>query len=151
MHWNPDGILVRAVGAVAVAGLDATADHALGQLVPQFANADLVDWIVLAGDLFDVLPDGTPAGQALNAAADGAIYGLFSRLARARFALSALNPFETPVVGTPVTPAVPSGTAGASATPAPSHAAASAAATPTTTPVPAASMSAVGDVALAGY
>jgi hypothetical protein len=144
MHWTPDDILVRAVGAVAVAGLDATADHALGQLVPQFGNADLVDWAVIAADLFDVLHDGTPAGQALNAAADGAMYGLFSRLARARFALSALNPFDTAVVGTPVAPAAPTA-------PTATHAAASATSAPLTTPIPAASMSAVGDVALAGY
>jgi len=144
LQWTVDHILPRAVGATGLAAATSYLNHATNQLTTLLRNGDLLAWLVVLADLFNVAPDGTPAGYALDAAADGAIYALADALFTSRFELAQILPLEAAGV---VATAVPSATPA----PAPSTATSSTPAGVTTTPVPAASMSAVGDVATAGY
>jgi hypothetical protein len=151
LKWNPDNILIRSLGAVALAAINAVVNNRVGQVTSFLRNGDMADWLVILGDLVDVLPDGTTLGEALDAATDAAIYDLshslfvnrvvpFPSLATAFTTTAAPAPAPTPAQ----TPA------GAAATGAPSPSATLPAAS-VPTPIPAASMSAAGTVATAGY
>jgi hypothetical protein len=140
LKWTPDNILVRAGGSVALAGLNTFLNHRTNQVSNFLRNGDMLDWVVILADLMNVAPDGTMPGTALDAATDAALYDLASALFTNR--LGSIVPEFGTLTAVPVTPAGATST-GASAT--------APAAVPSTSPVPAASMSAAGDVATAGY
>lgn len=147
LRWTPDNILVRAVGAVGLAGIVAFLNNRTSQLTNFLRNGDMLDWLVVLADLFNVAPDGTMAGDALDAATDAAMFDLAHSLFSSRLQFSSIVPsFAGPSGGTPVVTATPATPAAAAATGQPSPSAA-----PAGTPVPAASMSAAGDVSTAGY
>ena len=145
MRWNPDGIIPRAGGAVGLAAVYSYLQSRTTPMTTALTNGDLLSWAVVAADLLTVAPDNTTAGRALDAAADAAMFSLANNLFTSRFSFSSINPLAGlggVLVATPVTPAA----AAATGQPSPNTQV-----VPATTPVPAASMSAVGDVALAGY
>jgi hypothetical protein len=151
IKWTPDKILVRAVGAVGLAGVVSVLNNVTGQVTSALKNGDMFDWLVIAADLFNVAPDGTTVGDALDAATDGAMFDLAHSLFSSRLQLSSINPFGqfvgAPAVGQPVTPAA----AAATGQPSPSSTSPAMSTSAPAAPVPAASMSAAGDVATAGY
>jgi hypothetical protein len=142
LRWTPDNILIRALGAVGLAGANTVLNNRVNQVTSFLRNGDMLDWLIVAADLFNVAPDGTQVGDALDAATDAAIYDLSSSLFRNR-----LLPVPSlgSIFGAPAaTPAQTPAGAAATGTPSPSTAAVA-------TPIPAASMSAAGTVATSGY
>jgi hypothetical protein len=149
LQWTPDDILTRALGAGGLAGINAFLNKRTGQLVSFLKNGDMLDWLIIAADLFNLAPDTTGPGKALDAATDAAIFDLFTGLFTSR--LSAVIPSGlTALIAQPATPAAATA-AGLPVSAATGTSGAGSAGTPTPSPIPAASMSAVGDVATAGY
>lgn len=146
IKWTPDNILVRTLGAVSLAGVNAVVNTKVNQVTKFLRNGDMADWIVIGADLANVLPDGTHAGDALDAATDAAIYDLSYSLFKNR-----LLPFPdltslTSVFGGGSAASTPAAAA-ATGKPSPSSGSTSDVATP----IPAASMSAAGTVATSPY
>lgn len=148
LKWTPDEIVARGLGSVSLAVINSLLNSKTTPIAGFFKNGDLSDWLIIGGDLFNAIPDGTTLGTALDAAADAAIYDLTNNLLTSR--LLPL-PFTggIPLLGGGATTLVPATPAAAAAMGAPSPTSAGTPIGPT--PIPSASMSAAGDVSVAGY
>lgn len=115
MRLGPD-VYRNAGGAALLAVADDLADLRAPRLLQQVDNGMLLNGAVLVADLFNVLPDNTPAGEWLDGARDAAV----AFLVRDGITTPRLNGLlgGTPAapVATPAAPAAPSGAAGASST-----------------------------------
>jgi hypothetical protein len=146
LRFDADGLFPRALGAVALAGVDSYLNNRTGQLVSLAQTGDLLDWAVVAADLL-MQPAQSTTKAALDAAADAAMYGLASSLFDSRFALASIIPGYPASASSPVVTVAPASALSATGQPASS----SSQTVVQTTPIPAASMSAAGDVAMATY
>ena len=140
LRWTPDDILVRAVGSVGAAGVGTYLKHATNPLIPALSNDGMWYWLLVFGDLFNVAPDGTEVGDALDAATDYAIGALAAGLFESRMLQTPFGSFGLGGAPAPATPATPA-SATATGAPLPSPA------NPPVATVPAASGSAVFDTA----
>lgn len=103
----------RAAGAAAVALATDLADLKAPRLLQQVENGQLIEFATLAAKAFNILPDSTWGGQALNGATDASVGFLVrdfstSRLNPALTAQAAIAPALLPA-------AAPAATSGAAA------------------------------------
>jgi hypothetical protein len=122
------------VGAGALALVDNYADLRMQRVIPQLDNGVALNLAVLLADIFNVVPDGTRAGDILDGARDGAVFGLVQSATTGHL-LSAVS--VAPAAVAPATPVAAAQAAGNAST--------------LTSAIPAANASAVMDTQSAGY
>jgi len=124
------------VGAATLAVAADYADLRMSRFIPQVENGVALGLAAILADVFNLAPDGTVAGQMLDGARDGAVYGIVQSFATNQLLATAPPP-------APAAPAAP-------ATPVAAAQAAGNAAT-LTSAIPAANASAALDTQSAGY
>jgi len=123
------------VGAATLAVAADYADLRMNRFIPQVENGVALGLAAILADVFNVAPDGTVAGQMLDGARDGAVYGIVQSYATQH--LLAAAPPPAPAAPAPATPVAAAQATGGAAT--------------LTSAIPAANASAALDTQSAGY
>jgi hypothetical protein len=85
IRLGPD-VYYPSVGSAALAVATDIADLRMNRWFPQVENGQLLELATIAADVFNVLPDGTPAGMLLDGARDFAVGTLVRSFTSSRLA-----------------------------------------------------------------